>query len=226
MQGRENILDADSSPYRTNDNYTVQSTTSHPTGPPNGFQPFIFSSTPADDDNPSLTLVPQINSTQNPFPNLSQSSQYVYPGDTTNFDNARNNAITDSPLSNITKTNSQAPSSSGVTFNLTRQDKPSPVFVENDTISSSTPLASITTPISEVQNVTLSNVTSPYLRGATFNSTDPFSNETNSTTILQSRGTSLPSDAGLFNSTADAFLPPNRYSNSINNVRWFCSESG
>ena len=81
-------------------------------------------------------------------------------------------------------------------FNLTRKDKPSPVFVENDTISSSTPLASITTPISEVQNVTLSNVTSPYLGGSTFNSTDPFSNETNSTTILQSRGTSLPSDAG------------------------------
>ncbi|MGI8833467.1 MAG: hypothetical protein ACR2IS_12650, partial [Nitrososphaeraceae archaeon] len=226
LQGGENILDADSSLYRTNGNYTitsVQPTTSQITEPHSGFQPFIYSSTPEEVVYPSFTLMPLINATKDLSPNLSQSSHYLYSGDMTNFDNTRNNnAITDGPLNNITNTNSQAPSSLDPNFNLTTQgalgstllntdvNKPRSLVVENDTISSSTSHATKTTSISKVQNGTLSNVTTPYLGGSNFNSTDLFSNEANSTTILQSRGTSLPNDAAMLNSTTDAFLPPNR----------------
>ena len=224
LQWGENIVDADSSRYRTNGNSTtipVQPTTSQPTAH-NGVRPFIYSSTPPEDD-PSLTLVPPINTTQGPFPNLSQSSQYLYSGDMTNFENTRSNTVTDSPLNNITNTISQSPSLSDPNFNVTSQDvlgstlldadvsnKPNPLVIENDTISSSTSHVTNTTPINKVQNVTRSNVTTPHLGGSNSNVTDPFSNETNSTTILQSRGTSLPNDAALLNSTTDAFLTPNR----------------
>ena len=141
----------------------------------------------------------------------------------TNFDNPRSNIVTDSPLNNVTNTISQSPSLSDPNFNVTSQDvlgstlydadfsnKPNPLVIENDTISSSTTQVTNTTPINKVQNVTRSNVTTPNLGGSNSNVTDPFSNETSSTTILQSRGTSLPNDAALLNSTTDAFLTPNR----------------
>ena len=128
----------------------------------------------------------------------------------TNFDNPRSNIVTDSPLNNVTNTISQSPSLSDPNFNVTSQDvlgstlldadvsnKPNPLVIENDTISSSTSQVTDTTPINKVQNVTRSNVTTPHLEGSNSNVTDPFSNETNSTTILQSRGTSLPNDAAL-----------------------------
>ena len=141
----------------------------------------------------------------------------------TNFDNPGSNTVKDSPLNNATNTISQSPLLSDPNFNLTGQDvlgstlldadvsnKPNPLVIENDTISSSTSHVTNTTPINKVQNVTRSNVTTPDLGGSNSNVTDPFSNETNSTTILQSRGTSLPNDAALLNSTTDAFLTPNR----------------